>query len=106
MIPVELVGVDIAVVTFAKDGLDAFEFFGEVAEFLLVIGQNALADGFYFHGAKLGDFLLKLRVPGVSSGGGETEFCSDATKTAVLGAESNELLVGFGAMHGLGLVES
>ena len=100
LVPVELVGVDVAVVTFAKDGLDAFEFFGEVAELLLVAGQNTLADGFDFHGAKLSDFILKLSVPGVGCGGGETEFCGDAAKASVFGAKNNELLVGFVGVHG------
>ena len=99
LVPIELVGVDVAVVAFAQDGLDAFEFFGEVAEFLLVSGQNALADGFDFHGAEFGDFILKLGVPGVSRGGGDTEFFCNAAKAAVFGAKSDELLVGFGAVH-------
>ena len=63
LIPVKLLGIDVAVVAFAEDLLDAFEFVGHVSEVLFVGVEDAFLDGLKFDGAQLLDACIEASGP-------------------------------------------
>ena len=101
LIPVELLGIDIAVVAFAQDLLDAFEFLGEIGEVLFVGGEDAFLDGFEFNGSQLLDVAAELSRPGVSDAFGDVEMLGDTAIAPAFGAEFDEFVFGFVSVHEL-----
>lgn len=104
MIPVKVLGIDVAVVALAQDLLDAFEFFGEPGEVLFVRRKNALLDGLKFKGAQPLDTGVEAGGPRDDYTFGNVELLRDVIEAEAFGAEFDESVFGLVRVHSLSVV--
>jgi hypothetical protein len=101
LIPVKLLGIDIAVVALAQNLLDAFKFLGQISEVLFVGSEDTFLNGLKFQGAERLNTDAEASGPGHSDAFGDVEVLGDTIAAPAFGAEFDEFVFGFVGVHGI-----
>jgi len=100
LIPVKLLGIDVAVVAFAEDLLDALEFVSHVSEVLFVGIEDAFLDGLKFDGTQSLDACIEASGPCDGRAFGDVELPGEVVEADAFGAEFDESVFRFVGVHG------